>query len=67
MICGYVECDMWYVDMLVCDMWYVVSRYGYVIYMWYVGMWYVGMVIGIENVDVFIKFLVVRNELKDQQ
>ncbi len=43
--------------------------------MWYVecgmlvcGMWYVGMVIGIENVDVFVNFLVkVINELKNQQ
>jgi len=31
-------------------------------------MGYVGMVIGIENVNVFVKFLVkVRNELKNQQ
>jgi hypothetical protein len=31
-------------------------------------MGYVGMVIGIENVDVFVKFLVkARNELQNQQ
>jgi len=41
---------------------------------WYVGMWnvvcwcwYVSMVIGIENVDVFVNFLVkIRNGLKNQ-
>jgi hypothetical protein len=56
-ICWYV--GIWYVGMWVCDMWYV----G----MWYVVCWYVGMVIGIENVDVFVNFLVkVRNELKNQ-
>jgi len=59
-VCWYVECGMWYVGMWVYDMWYV----G----MWYVVCWYVGMVIGIENVDVFVNFLVkVRNELKNQQ
>ncbi len=31
-------------------------------------MWYVGTMIGIENVDAFVNFLVkVRNELKNQQ
>jgi hypothetical protein len=49
---------MW--GMLVCGMWYFS--------MWYVGMLYVGMVIGIENVDVFVNFLVkVKNELKNQK
>jgi hypothetical protein len=34
----------------------------------YVGMWYVGMVIGIENVDVFVNILVkVKNKLKNKQ
>jgi hypothetical protein len=43
--------------MLVCGMWYVVC--------W---CWYVAMVIGVENVDVFVNYLVkVRNELKNQQ
>ncbi len=41
--------------------------------MWYIGMWYVDidcwyMVIGVENVNVFVKFLVwIKNELKNQQ
>ncbi len=44
----------WYVGM-----WYAIC--------WYVGMWYVGMVIGIENMDIFVNFLVkIKNELKNQ-
>jgi hypothetical protein len=47
----------WYV---VCDM--LVG--GYMV-CW---CWYLGMVIGIENVDVFVNFLVkIINELKNQQ
>ncbi len=64
LVCGmwYVGmwvCGMWYVGMWVCDMWYVD--------MWSIDMWYVGMVIGIENMDIFVNFLVkIKNELKNQ-
>jgi hypothetical protein len=49
----------WYVGM-----WYVICWY---VGMWYVVCWYVGMVIGIENMDIFVKFLLkIKNELKNQ-
>jgi hypothetical protein len=52
LVCGYVIRGMLICDMWVCDMWYVD----------------VGLVIGIENVDVFVNFLVkVINEQKNQQ
>ncbi len=43
--------DMCYVGMLICDM--------LVCGMWYVicWCWYVGMLIGIENVRIFVNFL----------
>ncbi len=54
-VCWYVVCGI-----LVCDMW--------VCFMLGCDKWYVGMVIGIENVDVFVNFLVkVQNELKNQK
>jgi hypothetical protein len=46
-------------------MWYVGMLY---VGMWVCDKWYVGMVIGIENVDVSVNFLVkVKNELKNQK
>jgi hypothetical protein len=54
LVCGYVICGM-----LIC--WYVICD------MWSIDMWYVGMVIGIENMDIFVKFLVKKkNEQKNQ-
>jgi hypothetical protein len=57
---GNVECGMW-VYMLVC--WYVGNML-----IWWCWCWYVGMVIGIENVDAFVNFVVkVKNQQKNQQ
>ncbi len=59
---------MW--GMLVCGIWYFSMWYVGMLYvgMWVCDKWYVGMVIGIENVDVSVNFLVkVKNELKNQK
>jgi len=63
---------MWNVGMWVCGMWYVICWYVecgiLVCVMWKGICGYFGMVIGIENVDVFVNFLVkVISELKNQQ